>query len=220
MKSVIITAVILILVACTSGATTHTVTNISNSFSPASLVINLGDTVLFSIASIHNVVEVSQATWNSNGSTPTPGGFSLGFGGGSVVITTTGIHYYVCSPHAFIGMKGTITVDPATGVDADENAAPRQFSLSANYPNPFNPSTSIAFTLARRSFTEIGVYDGIGRRVATLVSAALPEGTHSVTWDGLDAKGSPVGSGPYFIRMTAKNDAKDYFAVRKILLVR
>ena len=117
-------------------------------------------------------------------------------------------------------MKGTITVDPPTGVGDAGNTAPREFSLSANYPNPFNPTTSIAFTLARRSFTEIGVYDGIGRRVATIVSAALPEGTHPVTWDGLDAKGSPVGSGPYFVRMTAKNDAKDYFAVRKILLVR
>lgn len=97
-----------------AGATTHTIGNSGTSFSPASLSINLGDTVIFSIASSHNAVEVSQATWNGNGNTPLSGGFSVPFGGGTVVPTSTGTYYYVCSPHASLGMKGTITVTSTT----------------------------------------------------------------------------------------------------------
>ena len=109
MKYLIATATLAVLLTGRTTATIHTISNLGNSFSPATLTINLGDTVVFSIAGIHNVVEVSQTTWNANGNTQLPGGFSRGFGGGMVVITTTGIHYYVCSPHASVGMKGTIT---------------------------------------------------------------------------------------------------------------
>lgn len=97
-----------------AGATTHTISNSGTSFSPATLSINLGDTVVFSLDPSHNAVEVSQATWNSNGNTPLSGGFSVSFGGGTVVLTATGTYYYVCSPHASLGMKGTITVTSTT----------------------------------------------------------------------------------------------------------
>jgi plastocyanin len=87
----------------------HTVTNAGFSFSPSLLTINAGDTVRFQLDTIHNAVEVSQATWNANGNTPN-GGFSVGFGGGDVLFTTPGTYYYVCQPHAGSGMKGRIVV--------------------------------------------------------------------------------------------------------------
>lgn len=218
MRTAIATAALLVLFFLPAGATIHVVVNAGNTFSPSSLTINLGDTVNFSINSLHTVIEVSEATWNANGSTPLPGGFSRPAGGGMVVITSTGVHYYVCDNHNFSGMKGTITVDPPTGVG--DEPAPRTFSLAPNYPNPFNPSTELRFTLARTADTEISVHDGIGRRIATLVSATLPAGEHAVSWDGSDAKGLPVGSGPYFVRMRAKSDAGEFQAARKVLLVR
>ena len=220
MKRIIGTAIVLIVCACSSQATIHTVTSPGFTFSPSTLTIELGDTVLFSIGGTHTVVEVSQTTWNANGNTQLPGGFSRGSGGGTVVITTTGVHYYVCGVHNLSGMKGTITVNPVTDVQPVTDRTPSRFSLSRNYPNPFNPSTAIGFSIMRTSFTEIAVYDGIGRRVKTLVSETLPAGEFSAVWDGSDEKGSAAGSGPYFIRMTAENDVKDYFTVRKILLVR
>ncbi|MCB2204575.1 T9SS type A sorting domain-containing protein [bacterium] len=105
------------LVCLLSGsvlATTHTVVNSGFSFSPSSLTINVGDTVVFNLGSAHNVVEVSQATWNANGNTPLSGGFTLPFGGGTLIFSTAGTEYYVCSPHASSGMKGTINVVQTT----------------------------------------------------------------------------------------------------------
>ncbi|MDT8323713.1 MAG: plastocyanin/azurin family copper-binding protein [Bacteroidota bacterium] len=104
----------LVLHAGTATGTTHTITNSGFTFSPSSLTISVGDTVVFSIASSHNAVEVSQATWNSNGNTPLSGGFSVPFGGGTVIFSSAATHYYVCSPHASLGMKGVINVVQTT----------------------------------------------------------------------------------------------------------
>ncbi|MBR9979037.1 MAG: T9SS type A sorting domain-containing protein [Bacteroidetes bacterium] len=104
----------LLVSTVTTYAVTHTVTDSGLNFSPAALTINLGDTVDFSLASMHNVIEVEQSTYNSNGNTPKTGGFSLPFGGGILVIGSVGTYYYVCSPHASSGMKGTITVVDAS----------------------------------------------------------------------------------------------------------
>jgi hypothetical protein len=100
-------------------------------FSPDDIEINLGDTVVFQLASSHNAVEVSLATWNANGNTPLPG-FSVPFGGGMVTGLTAGVHYYVCAPHASGGMKGKITVNAPSGIPA-ELAFDRVFKL---FPNP------------------------------------------------------------------------------------
>jgi plastocyanin len=89
---------------------TVTVTNAGFAFSPATVTIRAGDAVNFSLESIHNVVEVSKATWDANGNTSN-GGFTMPFGGGSHTFNRPGIYYYVCSPHASLGMKGTIIVN-------------------------------------------------------------------------------------------------------------
>ncbi|GIV33294.1 MAG: hypothetical protein KatS3mg031_0829 [Chitinophagales bacterium] len=97
-------------------ATVWTINNSGNTFRPDSITITEGDTVSFVIANNHNAVEVSQATWNANSTTPLPGGFSVPFGGGIVLPSKlpVGTHWYVCQPHAAIGMKGVIIVQPCT----------------------------------------------------------------------------------------------------------
>ena len=109
-KTILITA--LFICSISGFSVTWTITNGSFVFNPASISIHSGDSVRFSLASIHNVVEVSQATWNTNGSSALPGGFSLPFGGGLVLPSQlgVGVHYYVCQHHASSGMKGKITV--------------------------------------------------------------------------------------------------------------
>lgn len=76
-------------------------------FTIDTLYVNVGDSVNFQIGASHNAVEVSQATWLANG-TISNGGFSVGFGGGGIIINTIGTYYYVCQPHAGLGMKGII----------------------------------------------------------------------------------------------------------------
>jgi plastocyanin len=128
-------AIVIFLFICslTGFSTTWTITNVSFTFSPSAVTIVSGDEVNFVLESFHTAVEVSQATWNANGNTPLPGGFSTGFGGGLVLAAqlTAGTHYYVCSPHASGGMKGVIIVNATTGI-ADNRIKPNV----TLYPNP------------------------------------------------------------------------------------
>ncbi len=81
-----------------------------------------------------------------------------------------------------------------------EIPAPRQWTLHRNYPNPFNPSTTIRFTLsshASRHPVSIRVFDALGRCVRTLWSGAALAGTTSILWDGSDDNGHPLPSGVY-----------------------
>lgn len=79
-----------------------------------------------------------------------------------------------------------------------ETIVPLDFSLAQNTPNPFNPSTTIAFTLPRECKTELTVYDVGGRKVTTLADGVFPAGEHGIVWN---AAGMP--SGVYFCRITA-----------------
>jgi hypothetical protein len=78
-----------------------------------------------------------------------------------------------------------------------------RFHLERNVPNPFNPATTIGFSLAERSAVSLEVFDVSGRLVRTLVAAALPAGRHERVWDGRDDRGAPVGSGVYICRLRA-----------------
>jgi len=105
--------------ALTGYSKTWNIVNVNFTFSPATQTIQAGDSVKWTIANIHTVVEVSQTTWNNNGNTPLSGGFSLPFGGGTVTPAklTVGTHWYVCSPHASGGMKGMIIVEQSTATE-------------------------------------------------------------------------------------------------------
>jgi plastocyanin len=86
-------------------------TNPSNKFVPDAVDIAVGDSIEFTTGSSHDVVEVSKTTWDANGNTPLAGGFSVGFGATKTVLfDKAGTYYFVCTPHAGMGMKGTITV--------------------------------------------------------------------------------------------------------------
>lgn len=86
------------------NSATWTVTNSGNSFTPSLITINLGDTVVFQIAGNHNVVEVTEATWNANGNTSN-GGFTLPFGGGTYVPNQVKTYYFVCQPESGVSFE-------------------------------------------------------------------------------------------------------------------
>ena len=140
-KRIAITLTVIFSAMVTGTCTTWTITNSGYSFTPDTITITYGDTVSFSLESIHNAVEVSQDTWDANGNTPLASGFSLPLGGGSVFpdLLSVGTHWYVCSPHASLGMKGVIIVEGAT--TAIKVIQP-QLNVSF-YPNPVNDIVTI-----------------------------------------------------------------------------
>jgi L-ascorbate metabolism protein UlaG (beta-lactamase superfamily) len=105
----------------------------------------------------------------------------------------------------------TIGLEPdETGV-RERPGRPSSFGLDPNYPNPFNPSTVIGFTLGREGFTTLKIHDLLGREVASLVSENLAAGSYRALWNAGDA-----ADGAYLARLQSGRAV----AVRKILLVR
>jgi len=100
--------------------------------------------------------------------------------------------------------------------DADVFALPIVTSLKTNYPNPFNPSTTIAFEMASEGYVSIDVFNVKGQKVKSLANDVYRAGRHNVVWNGEDASGRAVGSGVYFYRMTAQG----YISVQKMLMMK
>jgi ligand-binding sensor domain-containing protein len=94
--------------------------------------------------------------------------------------------------------------------------SPRALAILGNRPNPFNPSTTIEFTLPEAGRAELAVYDITGRKVRTLVSGFGKNGKYATVWDGRDDDGQPVASGIYLARLVAGKTA----ITRKMALVR
>ncbi|MEO8514155.1 MAG: SBBP repeat-containing protein [Ignavibacteria bacterium] len=88
---------------------------------------------------------------------------------------------------------------------------PSTFSLSQNFPNPFNPVTKISFSIPNNSYTKLVVFDISGKQVAELVDNELDAGTYNIDFDG-----SSLASGTYFYRITSG----DFTDVRKMVLVK
>ena len=88
--------------------------------------------------------------------------------------------------------------------------------LSAAYPNPFNPRTTIPFELAERGAIELKIFNAAGRLVRTLLDETYGKGPHTAVWDGLDNRGTAVASGIYFCRL----EAGVYTASTRLVLVR
>ena len=90
------------------------------------------------------------------------------------------------------------------------------FRLAQNHPNPFNPVTTIKFSLRHASDVELSIYSLDGRKVTTLVRESMPAGSHDVVWDGQDSRGQQVASGTYLYRLQAGSE----IATRRMTLVK
>ncbi len=96
--------------------------------------------------------------------------------------------------------------------DADEHSElPSGFELDGNHPNPFNPTTSISFTLPHVGAVRLVVYDVLGREVAVLLNRQMREGRHTVSFDGSD-----LASGVYFYRL----EYGSHMQMRKMALIK
>jgi hypothetical protein len=102
-------------------------------------------------------------------------------------------------------------------VDVEQDAPlPYSYNLLTNYPNPFNPGTTIEYTVLRRSDIELSIFNSIGQKVVTLVTGQVASGKYSVEWDGASSSGEAAPSGLYLCRLKVNNQQ----LTRKLMLVR
>ena len=94
------------------------------------------------------------------------------------------------------------------------------YTLSGNYPNPFNPRTSIQFSVPELALVRIEVFNLQGQLIRTLLEELKFSGEHRVIWNGDDQSGQTVSSGIYVARMTARNDSRVYISSLKMVLIR
>lgn len=159
-------------------------------------------------------------------------------GGQPVVLTFTGLdHVPALLDVALVTPQGAVDLRRAEGswqgalagqtrlrlvvgdgelIEEAASTLPQPYALLPAYPNPFNPATTVAFTLPRTDLVRLDVYDVAGRRVRTLVNEVRGPGRHIVAWDGIDGSGRGLSSGTYLLRL----EAGDFSQVRKLTLVR
>ncbi len=106
--------------------------------------------------------------------------------------------------------------DVPTAVDERESAMPRATSIRSIHPNPFNPTTRIAFDLSEPSRVELSIYDVSGRRMAVLVDEMMEAGPHEAMWNGLTREGASAASGVYFCTLKAGGRIE----TKKLILLR
>jgi len=123
------------------------------------------------------------------------------------------------TPHVVYRDASTSEVKHATRnwpTTVSDEPRPATFGIVSVAPNPFNPSTRIAFQIPDRATVEVAAYDVLGRRVRLLAERTFGPGLHSEVWDGLDDGGDSVASGVYFIRVTTPTRSD----VRRVVLLK
>ena len=98
---------------------------------------------------------------------------------------------------------------PATAIAAETTTTPMAFALGANYPNPFNPATTIPLVLpAQADEVDLTIYNVLGQPVRHVWNGPLAAGEHRLTWDGRDAQGQSVAAGVYLVRLHVGDHAR------------
>ena len=101
-------------------------------------------------------------------------------------------------------------------IGSGRQSLPARTTLGENYPNPFNPNTTIPFCLSAKAGSvggdmevRLSIYNVAGQLVRRLLCGSLPPGDHRVTWDGRNAVGMPVGSGVYICRLKTRDGVQN-----------
>lgn len=177
-------------------------------FDPAEVTIAVGTTVRWTnLDIIPHTSTSNDGLWDSG---------ILGAGGTFLfTFTAVGEYGYFCAIHP--EMEGTVLVTAVTDTPDDSDAElPEDFWLGPNYPNPFNPTTVIDYSLPTQSHVTVEVFNIVGSIVRVLVDEVQSAGVHTTLWDGTDQEGRPVASGVYFYRL----QADEYSQTRRMLLLK
>jgi parallel beta-helix repeat protein len=108
------------------------------------------------------------------------------------------------------------------GTVASKDPTPSGFALESNFPNPFNPSTQISYSLSEAGKVSLVIYDILGREILNLADGWQQAGRYTVTWNATQNSGIPVSSGVYFARFRVTNDpgGVKYMKTSRLLLMK
>jgi len=115
------------------------------------------------------------------------------------------------------------TLSPTAVFMPTRNQFPSEVRLYPNYPNPFNPATTISFELPRTSDIRLSIYDALGREIKRMLDQKLNAGAHQIQWNGTNQNGIDVSGGIYFYRLEmqdATHLARNLTQVKKMVLIR
>lgn len=125
------------------------------------------------------------------------------------------VHRQGAAMQVAVSQAGMLGADVPTAVLAGL-ASPAAFQLLPNYPNPFNPETTLRYQLPEAVQVQLRIYSALGQVVRTLVDGPQPAGVQQVAWDGRDEGGQEAASGIYLYRL----EAGDRIQTRQMLLAR
>ena len=101
-------------------------------------------------------------------------------------------------------------------LSTEEDLIPNQFALHQNFPNPFNPTTTIRYDLPNEEDVSIVIFDVVGRKIRSLISQNQSAGYHRIQWDAKNDLGEPVSAGMYIYIL----HAGDHRSVKKMVLLK
>ncbi|UCF64553.1 MAG: S8 family serine peptidase [bacterium] len=109
--------------------------------------------------------------------------------------------------------------NPGTPIEPQQSVLPENYILHQNFPNPFNPTTTISFQLPISGEVGLKIFNVTGQEVRTLVNGFKQAGSHEFIWDGKDNAGISLASGVYFYQLTIKN-AENMTLTRKMMFLK
>jgi len=127
---------------------------------------------------------------------------------------TNGVTY--CYKLEDVDYSGNTELHGPVSATPMKKAAPSEFCLYPNYPNPFNPVTAISYDLPEEGYVELSVYNMRGEKVATLLKGNQEAGSYRMNWDGTSQSGEIVASGIYFLRIVSGS----YSRTNKMIFIR
>lgn len=139
---------------------------------------------------------------------------------GSVIVDAgidIGFGYFGVAPEL-----GALELDPATGtgINTGDLTIPDKIILSPNFPNPFNPETSIHYALNEPGYVTVSIYNMLGQEVRRLVEQYQGSGNFAVNWNGEDSASQQVASGIYIYQLTASNTSGTHMLQEKMVLLK
>lgn len=142
-----------------------------------------------------------------------------GEAGFEFTMTSAGTLFVTVCCHNYIPYEGICTVGPAASAEGEVPGAPGCFEIVSAVPTPFKRRTSIAYAVPESgaaSLVTVDIYDCLGRRIRRLQAETQEAGTHHITWDGRDGKGSEAASGVYYceVRWRDKRDTRRLVLLR------
>lgn len=189
-------------------ATTHIIQfggSLGLNYSPNSLNVSVGDTVQWE----------GDFSMHPLSSTSVPvGAQSFHQATGSLFfypVTVAGVYLYHCDFHFSAGMTGSFNAT-TTGIEINRTSfQPDAFRLGQNFPNPFNPTTTISFDIPFQTYVSIKVYNLVGQEVAIIVNENMTAGSYSKVWNA-----ASMSSGIYFYKLQTQS----FTDTRKLVLLK